>query len=856
MKNSPKKAPILLLCFLLPAALMTAVFAGAGICPFGGKSLGVMDMPHQYISFLYSLRDILTGKASALYLPSMAMGGSMAGLGAYYLMGPVNLLTCLFPRERMYLAVSLVFLLRTGLCGLTAGIYCGERHGYGRRILLPALAYGLMAYMLSNSFNYMWQDSVVLLPVTALGAARLAEGRGWLLYTLSLAGALVCNFYIGYILCLFSVLFFLTELLSAKETRARSLRRTGAFALASLAAGALAAVVLLPAFLSLSGGKADFSFSGFTWTEKFPLRDLFVKFLPGAYRYEEIMPGGLPNLFCGTASLVLTALFFADRTIPARRRILTGCLFLFLVLSMWMTPLDLVWHGMNTPNWYNCRYSFLFSFLMAAAGDRALCRFREWLRPRDLLWPALTVLTVVLLALAGREHTLADWRSGASAIAAAAVTSVLLLFARPADAGAGRQALLGALLLTLHMAELGANGYISLRALTVRASDPDAWAAYVSEKAAAFDLLDTGKAYIRAESPDSFDMDRCEPMLFGYDGLSHYSSNVQGKNLDFLDGLGLDRYQAVYAIYGPGVTAGAESFLGVGRVVSQDMHKPYTALGSAGRYTVYKNPYALPVAFTVGDEMLRDAPSADCFERTQALYDAAAPEVGETIYTPAVLQTVTTAGFAADGDRYILTEEGLGSVTYTLIVQADGPLYGIMELPEFPTVTVFVNGAFCSAYATTQTNGSLYLGDFRAGDTVEVAFQTAADVTVERAAFVTEDLSALAAYEKAIAPGGCALTKLSNSHFTGSFTTGEGDSLLLLTMPYDPAWRILLDGADTQAAEVQGCLMAFPVTAGEHTLEMRYIPRGLIPGACISACGLVCTAAACGIRRKKETIFS
>ena len=86
MKTPPKRWPILLTAFLLPACMMTAVLALCGITPFGSRSFGVLDMSNQYLSFLSSLRDLLTGRASALYLPSLAMGGNMAGVIGYYLM--------------------------------------------------------------------------------------------------------------------------------------------------------------------------------------------------------------------------------------------------------------------------------------------------------------------------------------------------------------------------------------------------------------------------------------------------------------------------------------------------------------------------------------------------------------------------------------------------------------------------------------------------------------------------------------------------------------------------------------------------------------------------------------------------
>ena len=97
MKKTPRKSLILLACFALPAALMTAVFALCGAAPFGARSLTTQDMSNQFLAFLASLRDVLAGKYGLFYLPSMALGGNMSGLIGYYLASPLDLLACLFP---------------------------------------------------------------------------------------------------------------------------------------------------------------------------------------------------------------------------------------------------------------------------------------------------------------------------------------------------------------------------------------------------------------------------------------------------------------------------------------------------------------------------------------------------------------------------------------------------------------------------------------------------------------------------------------------------------------------------------------------------------------------------------------
>ena len=846
MKKTPKRSYILLTALLLPMALMTVVFLLCGLTPFGSRSLGVLDMSSQYLSFLGSLRDLVTGRASFLYLPSLTLGGNMTGIVAYYLMSPLNLLTCLFPLEDLLAAVSVLFILRTGLCGLTMAVYTGSRHGWSWRVLFPALAYGFMGYMTAYSINYQWHDCVIMLPLVALGIARLAEGRGWALYAFSLAAALALNFYVGYILCLFSVLFFLYELLTGPGPHpGRALVR---FILASLAAGAMAMAALLPAAFSLMGGKASLGGSELDPGLKFSVTALFSKLIAGSFRYNELTPAGLPNIFSGAMTCALASLYFADRRIPRRRRVGTALLLGALVISFLVPVLDLVWHGMNVPTWFNYRYSFLFCFLLIAAADRALAGSREGMPPRRLALPMVTVTLIAALALMGAGRELVSWSTVIWTWAAAAVLCAgLYLLLRP-NTGKRLAAAAAAVILLVHGADLGLNAKLSLDALTETSSSPSRWSAYVSAKAAAWNTLDTGDGFIRAESPENFDQNRCEDMLFGYDGISHYGSTIPEKDLDFLQHLGVPRYRGLFCLYGPDVTAGTDSFLGIKYLVAGSTQKPYGTAATAGDYTIYENPYALPVAWTADEAFASAVPAADPFSYLQGLYDAAAPETDAPIYAPAeavlTLQDMTAAG----GGLYTL-DGSAGSLTYTVTPTADGPLYGVVDIQDYPGVVVFVNDRFRTYYANGQANGTLYLGDFSAGEPVTVLLQAATDLTISGAAFATENADALADHQQALEEGFCPLRKLSPSHFTGTFTTGTGDSLLVLTIPYDTGWHITLDGETVQAREVQGCLTAIPVTAGEHTLAMRYRPPGLLPGACISLAALtVCVILA----RKKR----
>ena len=129
--------------------------------------------------------------------------------------------------------------------------------------------------------HIMWLDGVILLPIVALGIHRIIDKKRPLCYIISLFFALVTNYYIGYMLCIFTVLYFLYCVLRSLPTESKLKyfwNKARTYIVSSLIAGGLSAVVLLPTFMALSGGK-----SGGTKNLSFALNGSFLDIFGNLY---------------------------------------------------------------------------------------------------------------------------------------------------------------------------------------------------------------------------------------------------------------------------------------------------------------------------------------------------------------------------------------------------------------------------------------------------------------------------------------------------------------------------------------------------------------------------------------------
>ncbi|MBQ6845743.1 MAG: YfhO family protein, partial [Oscillospiraceae bacterium] len=370
--------------FLIPFGIMLGIYAALGTYPFGTSSVLVLDLNGQYVYFFEALRDAIYGEGSLIYSFSRAMGGEFLGMYAYYLASPLSYIVALFPKHMMLEALYLMLILKCGLSGATFCYYLSANKMTKNKAaqVMFSCMYALSAYGVVMQHNTMWFDNVILLPLVALGIEKVIKERKYKLFVISLALSVISNFYIGYMVCIFTFVYFFfyyfsrstkdINPLGEKYHFVRSISRVGIF---SAIAIAISAFILLPAVYSLTLGKNDFSDPNFIPTQKFDFLDLLSMMYPGSY--DTVRPEGLPLIYCGLPAIIFLPLFFISKKFKSREKIASAIFAVFFVLSFNLSTLDIFWHGMQKPNWLNYRYSFMLCFFVLILGVKVFDKIRS-----------------------------------------------------------------------------------------------------------------------------------------------------------------------------------------------------------------------------------------------------------------------------------------------------------------------------------------------------------------------------------------------------------------------------------------------------------------------------------------------
>lgn len=351
-----------ILSFFFPIVLFLIMATLSDHVPFGKFLFNIYDSYTMYPSLLmHTIRSIKCG--NIFYTLSSALGTDFYSVRSLYMNSPLNLLFLLFKEKHLFLFYTMLIYLRVGLSGLTMNLYLNfiSKSKYKKKQILFSLLYALSSYAIANSVHIMWMDCFVLLPLIIMGLTKLINGEFSKLYICFLSLCIIINFYIGYMVCLFCLLYFIYKCFLLKKW---SFPLTKKFFISSFLCGMIGSIVIFPAFYSLLQGRAtNFSMSALFGISTFSLSSLIYNLFPASYVTFDNFNDGSPLLYCSLFVVLFHVLYYINPKITKREKVVSFLFVLFFFFSFFINFIDFSWNLFQEPIWWSHRYSFVFTFL-------------------------------------------------------------------------------------------------------------------------------------------------------------------------------------------------------------------------------------------------------------------------------------------------------------------------------------------------------------------------------------------------------------------------------------------------------------------------------------------------------------
>ena len=846
--------------------IMLLVYYCYSLFPFGEKTILRMDLYHQYGPLFAELYDRITNLESFIYSWRTGLGSPFLGNFFNYLSSPSMIFMLIFGHENMPEAIASMIVAKAGLAAAAFTYYLKKsqgRHDFSSAAF--GVLYAMCGYFVAYYWNVMWIDTMAYFPLVILGIENIINRRSPKLYIPMLALTLLTNYYMGYMVCIFSVLYFIVYFFSNYDFSSLAdgtpfstdengkkkykfkdklsgnvfLQSGFTFAFSSVGAACLVAFALIPVYFILKSCSAT---SG-TMPKLEDYKSYFTIFDFLANHLASVDPtirssgtDVLPNVYCGMATLILVPLYLFTKSISVKEKTATVALLGVLYFSFNVNILNYIWHGFHYPNDLPYRFSFMYSFVLLVIAYKALTRLHEF-SGRGILGAGLGVMIAIILIQEIGSKNVQDVTILISLIF---VVTYCLVFALMKDSKYQKSAVCVLLLCCIigEIACANTDRYSMNQPKSSFAGDYKDFVALKGE----LDKLDGDDTY-RMELLDS--RARMDPAWYGYNGISTFSSMAYEKLSNVQSNLGMfGNYinSYTYHLQTPVYNMMHSLKYVVDNTTEVDVSDDYyTKLMTSGKFTAYENEYYLPIGFAA-DKALKLWYSGDTnpfvvqsewFEKATGVSD---------VYKMMEIRDVSyfnfdeiTSGLETGDIYFTKPDTNEGEATFYLSVPETRHCYLFVDSTAFDQITI---GKGDQTFVQNTDEPYIYdLGIVTPGEAITVLV-TVKDKDygyIDFYPYYVDDEALNKGYE-ILKEGQLNVTSFNETRITGKVTAKE-DGVFFTSIPYDAGWKVKVDGKELSEKDIislESAYLCFNLSAGEHSIELEFEQRGLIIGAVIS----------------------
>lgn len=810
------------LSFFIPCVLMILLYLSVGVIG-GNKNILTVDLADQYIEFFNALKNIFDGKISPFYSFSKTLGGNMFGLITYYLISPFNFLIVFFDRLSMPQAILMINILKIACSGLTSFIYFNKSFKNNEKISLAfSIIYAFMSYNIVYSQNIMWLDGVILLPLVFLGIDNLIKNRPTLFYV-TLTLSIVCNYYIGYMICIGSIIYYLYKIYILDNKI--SINKLFYFVKVLLLSVLTSSITLIPSLFSLLQGKASGFLSQLVPNQKFAIFDLITRFFIGSFKNKDIL-GTLPNVYVSLIIIVLVIYYFFNKKIDLREKKASLILVLIFVFSLAFSSINVIWHMFKHPVGFPFRYSFIFDFVLLIIAYKSILSIDKIGNDFIKKFIFYSFLLTMVVDKFMYNSTMYYKVFGTFVLV---VIYLVYLSKKKNDS-------ISNFIIVLIVCEMFLNSYLIV--LNIKYEDKNLYRDFVINTGGIIDNINDDSFY-RLEKDYSYSTN--DELLLNYKGISHFSS-VYEENNNKLLGKYLGIFNRFYITNYYGSTLVTNSLFNIKYLLSHDSLSYYPRIDSFDDINVYLNRYNLPLGFMVDDDILSlELKEYEPFINQNNILKSMDNNIDDVFYKNEF--NVKLNNLRLDGNTYVKVNKNIdASLKFNVSLNHSGLLYGFLSSKSHDKIDILLNGK--SLIDINDENSFYYntfsLGEFYKSDSVTIEVLLLDDkLRLDDVMFYTLDLGKFNEAVR-ILNDNAYLDIIDYKHDYIKANVLVSDDLVLYTsIPYDSGFKVYVDGKKVKTDKCLDSLLCLDLDNGSHEVILKYETRGLRSGFVLSLIGIV-----------------
>lgn len=845
-KNSRKIIPsTFTISIVIPVIILCIIFISKGITPFGPNTLLSGDLNGQYTNLYTELCNKLKNGNSLLFSWTRGLGIDYISECSYYNITPANLIYIFFNNRTMPTAISLSVIIKCAFASLCMCIYLTKHYqkqlssakdGHFQLFILSlSCCYALCSYFVNYLTNIIWIDAFLIFPLIMLSLEMLVHNQKPYLYTIALCFCILSNFYIGYMICLFCIIYFIYLIFTSEYDASVKkfifiLKASGRFSLYSLFAGLLCSFILIPTIYII--GSTDAGTFGF-------YKQISMYYSSIVSFFRQMMSANPtywhhPYIYSTVLSFLLIPLFFVNSSIPLKNRIGKGIVYLFMLLSFQLNILDFVWNGFHLVNCFAGRQSFVFIFLvLTMLADIFLAGI-----PNKKCIITSYILTLCLFLIVNFQFDYsATFKCILKNILILTLYLIIVIIIKNRITKN-----FGIKLLVLFMSfELLWSSYERID-VGIKYSD---YNKNIDNTESAFTFINDNSFY---RIKNTVKINKNTAALCNYNGISTYSSLTNSKLSDLLYKTGfcvsLNAFDDVSwepvfsSIIGTKYIIDKNEYaktdiLTLIKTIRANTYSKDMSFANSDNIYLYKNEFSLNPAFLVNKnikdfdfdnhvnpfELINSFAHsiADCeniYEVVPIIDGRLSVNEGEQLYLYSKQNFQDYSFEYTDGEEKLYSNN-YSEIKLTRIPYSDDYIYYVYSSPYGGVINI----------PTDLPNDNDESKKLTIYDTNKyIAYKLNFDNFKKLMSVLSHNQIKISTYD--------------DTHINGSINA-DYSGTVMTSIPFSNGWTVKVDGKKVKTFSIHDAFLAFDIEDGTHDIQMTYFPEGLLPGIIISTTTLI-----------------